>query len=264
MVTYGKPGVELDDELALAERIGARLLEILPSWSALPDPAALRARALARGFLIHSAHGCWGRRSIRAERVDLGSTHQDEHRESVDDLKRCIDWLAGAGGKCLVVHPGGLSAPEQSEQRREALARGLVTLGEHARGSDVVVCVENMPPGVNPGARMADLANLLAQLDHPQLALALDTGHANLSSGADRETLIAGTRLATTHVHDNDGERDTHLPPGKGTVNWHKWRNALDQIDYAGPIILECIRHLREHFEDLDREALAILLQNGE
>ncbi len=51
--------------------------------------------------------------------------------------------------------------------------------------------------------------------------------------------------LRTTHVHDNDGRQDTHLPPGLGTLDWPAWLEALDAIDYRGPILLECIRHLR-------------------
>ena len=80
-----------------------------------------------------------------------------------------------------------------------------------------------MPPGVHPGSRMADLATLLSELDHPQLALALDTGHANMGEGAVHETIAAGALLATTHVHDNNGRQDSHLPPGHGTVDWAEW-----------------------------------------
>ena len=188
------------------------MLEILPLWSALPDPGEIARRAASRGFSIHSAHGAWGGQAIRARRVDLGSTDAVTHEESIDDLMRCVDWLAAAGGKCLVVHPGGLSDPEEQEHRRAALARGLLRLADHARGPGVLVCVENMPPGVHPGSRMTDLAALLAELAHPQLALALDTGHANLGEGLSHETRAAGTLLATTHVHDNDGRQDTHLP----------------------------------------------------
>jgi sugar phosphate isomerase/epimerase len=260
MVTYGYPDIDLDDELRLAQRIGASVLEILPMWNQLPDPALVHARAAESGFVIHSAHGCWGGQSIRAARVDLGSTDPAVQRDSIDDLKRCIDWLKDARGKHLVVHPGGLSMEEQKSRRRDALARGLLALADHTDGTGVVVCVENMPPGVYPGSQMVDLAGLVAELERPQLALALDTGHANLTSGVAGETLAAGTLLLTTHVHDNDGRQDTHLPPGAGTVNWLKWRQALDEIGYCGPIMLECIRHLRKSFADYRPGILADLV----
>jgi sugar phosphate isomerase/epimerase len=252
MVTYGFARIELDDDLALARRLGARVLEVLPDWRVLPDPDRLRERVADAGLTLHSAHGCWGGQSIRADRVDLGSPDSATHRASVDDLKTCVDWLDAAGGTCLVVHPGGLSGAGQGPIRRDALTRGLAELADHARGGDVTICVENMPPGVHPGSRMIDLFRLVSMLDLPQLALALDTGHAHISDSAPAETMAAGRFLRTTHVHDNNGRQDAHLPPGLGTLDWPGWVEALDAIDYRGPIVLECIRHLRNDVGCID------------
>jgi sugar phosphate isomerase/epimerase len=246
MITHGYPGINLADEFELAARIGASLLEILPNWSAAPSPDEVRRMASEQGLAIRSAHGCWGGQTIRTSRVDLGSTERSIHRESVDDLKRCIDWLDAAGGTYLVVHPGGLSHPDDLMSRREALMGSLSELAEYATDSEIIICVENMPPGVWPGSRMVDLYELLAEIDHPRLALALDTGHARLSGDPSGETIAAGSRLLTTHVHDNDGRRDQHLPPGEGVIDWRAWSRSLDEIDYRGPILLECIRTLRD------------------
>lgn len=245
MITYGYSGISLEAELDLAGRIGAEVVEVLPHWRSVPDPHHFGRVLADRGVALHSAHGCWGGQAIRAERVDLGQTDARAHRESIDDLKRCIDWLEAAGGTYLVVHPGGLSIPAHQEPRRESLARALIELDEHARASRIVVCVENMPPGVFPGSRTAEIHALLRELDRPRLALALDTGHAHISADLESETLAAGSLLATTHVHDNDGRTDSHDPPGRGTIDWERWGKSLDLIDYRGPIVLECIRQLR-------------------
>ncbi len=175
-------------------------------------------------------------------------------------MKRCIDWLEEAGGTCLVVHPGGLSPPEDQAVRRACLARGLTELADHAEGSGVIVCVENMPPGVHPGSLMRDLFQLVFELDRPELALALDTGHAHISADLGSETAAAGRLLATTHVHDNDGRRDSHDAPGRGTIDWAGWARSLDQIGYRGPIMLECIRQLREDPTLYRPEILAVLM----
>ena len=259
MVVYGYTDRAFATELSIARRLGAQTLEILPEWRNYPDPRILRDLVQDADLATHSAHGCWGGQSIQADRVDLGQTDPLARRASVDDLKRCIDWLKEAGGTCLVVHPGGLSAPEDCESRRAALARSLLELVEHARGTGIILCVENMPPGVFPGSRMADLFDLVAELDQPELALVLDTGHAHITADAASETLAAGSRLRSTHVHDNNGRQDTHLPPGHGTVDWNAWRGALDRIGYEGPIMLECIRHLRKEPECMNESLLALL-----
>jgi sugar phosphate isomerase/epimerase len=246
-------------DLAIAQRLTATCLEILPDWRAQPDPAVLRVRVGDLGLTIHSAHGCWGGQSIRANRVDLGEVDTALRQASVNDLKWCVDWLNAVGGNCLVIHPGGLSDPEQFNARRGALADALTVLAEHARGTGIVLCVENMPPGVFPGSRMADLADLVTELDLPEVALALDTGHANITSSAASETRSAGPKLGTTHVHDNDGRQDTHNPPGLGSVDWDAWLDALDGIGYAGPVMLECIRYLRDYPESIDQPLFGML-----
>jgi sugar phosphate isomerase/epimerase len=259
MIVFGFPRSDLEVDLAIAGRLGAEVLEILPYWSAFPDPAPLKARTDDLGLRIHSAHGCWGGQSIQADRVDLGSPDLATWSSSLDDLKRCVDWLEAAGGSCLVVHPGGLSAPESLSKRRDALIRGLSQLADHACGTGVTFCVENMPPGVFPGSRMSELFEIVDNVNRPEIALALDTGHAHISAHEVSETLAAGRRLLTTHVHDNDGRQDVHWPPGQGSVDWAGWIKALDEIDYRGPILLECIKHLRDKPESLTQDFLSRL-----
>lgn len=259
MIVYGYPELSLADDLAIASRIGARALEILPLWNVQPDPQELRRQVADAGFQIHSAHGCWGGQTVRAGRVDLGHPDERTHRESIDDLRFCVDWLAHAGGRFLVVHPGGLSTADDFTTRRATLAQGLGRLADHAVGTGITVCVENMPPGVYPGSRMADLAALVAELNRPELALALDTGHAHISLDVVAETLAAGSLLRTTHVHDNNGRQDVHLPPGHGTIDWDAWGRALDQVGYDGPIMLECIRHFRNEPASLNPRLVSLL-----
>jgi sugar phosphate isomerase/epimerase len=259
MIAYGFPGRAVEDDLAIARRIGASVVEALPDWRAFPDPAALAAAASAEGLSVHSAHGCWGGQSIAAGRVDLGALDPSVHAESVDDVKRCVDWLAAAGGQCLVVHPGGLSDLSDRAARRARLMEGLGRLADHSRGTGVVLCVENMPPGVHPGSRALELADLVDELGRAEVALALDTGHAHISADLVGETLACGARLATTHVHDNDGRQDVHDPPGLGSIDWASWPPALDVIGYDGPVMLECIRRLRSNPDAINGDLLQLL-----
>ena len=237
-----------------------------PDWRSFPDPIALKARIADAGLAIWSAHGGWGGQAILASRIDLGSLDEATRAASVDDLKRSLDWLRDAGGSHLVVHPGGLSDATDRMARREALIRSLHALADHVAGSHLVACVENMPPGVHPGSKMAEIAEIVAEVGRQEIRIALDTGHGNLVATADSETLAAGSLLATTHVHDNNGRSDSHLPPGLGTVDWDAWTRALDDVGYRGPVMLECIRHLREKPASLDetlRERLARLVGRG-
>ncbi len=259
MVAYGFPRGDVGVDLALARRLGATLLEILPDWANHPNPAPMRERAGDAGLAIHSVHGCWGGQSIRAPRVDLASIDQATHAASLDDLRACVDWSNAVGARVLVIHPGGLSDREESGQRREVLAEGLIRLADHAAGGTVRIAVENLPPGVHPGSRMADLAALLDAIGRPDLGLTLDTGHGNLTATAADETLASRRWLISTHVHDNNGRQDSHTPPGGGTIDWPAWVEALDAIGYRGPVMLECIRQIRQRPDLIDEPFLARL-----
>jgi sugar phosphate isomerase/epimerase len=252
MVVHGYRDLPIEVDLELARRLGATLVEILPEWRQLRPAEDARDRVADQGLAVHSVHGCWGGQSIEAPRVDLGSPDPATRAASVADIRRCLDWTATAGGRVLVVHPGGLSLAEEAPARRDALLESLDSLADHAAGSGLVVCVENMPSGVFPGSFMADLRRIVDELDRPEVALALDTGHAHIASTLDQETQDAGARLLTTHVHDNNGRQDSHEIPGSGTIDWPSWRQALDRIAYQGPIILECIRRLRTAPERID------------
>ena len=195
MIVYGYPRATLGGELAIAHRIGASLLEILPDWRAEPDPRDLVTQVRDAGLAIHSAHGCWGGQTIRARQVDLASLDPTTRAASLDDIRRCVDWVQAAEGSFLVVHPGGLSDPVDLEPRRAALVASLQDLAPLAESARVVVCVENMPPGVHPGSRMADLAAVVAEVASPAVALALDTGHAAM---AEAEATDQGFDLGAT------------------------------------------------------------------
>jgi sugar phosphate isomerase/epimerase len=259
MITYGYPRGHLETDLAIAARLGATCVEVLPAWAALPDPQVLRRRLEDAGVTLHSAHGCWGGQTIRADRVDLADLDEGRRQAGVDDVLRCLDWLAEAGGHHLIVHPGGYSAQEDQLARRDCLGSSLQQLAEKARSLTLVVCVENMPPGVHPGSSMADLTDLLDELGDPSLALAVDTGHAHIASTPMVETQAAQGWLRSTHVHDNNGRQDTHEPPGRGGINWDAWLAALDEVGYNGPIMLECIRKLREQPVLLDDALMGLL-----
>ncbi|MDB5353364.1 MAG: sugar phosphate isomerase/epimerase [Planctomycetota bacterium] len=252
MVAYGFERGLIAVDLEVARQIGATCVEVLPDWPNLPDPIALRTLIADGGFTVHSAHACWGGRSILAPRVDLGSIEPPTWEASLEDLKRCLDWLRDAGGTHLIIHPGGLSDPEQTAGRRDALTRGLTSLAKHIGRSGLVVCVENMPPGVHPGSRMDELVEIVTDVADPAVGLAIDTGHANMVATAGSETRIAGRWLRSTHVHDNNGRQDVHEPPGHGTIDWPAWIEALDAISYSGPIMLECIRYLRQRPATID------------
>ena len=224
MITYGYPRLSLDSELDLAERFDVDVLEILPDWASLPDPRTLRTAVADRGLTIHSAHGCWGGRSIRADRVDLGDTDPVDP-SPVGGRPEAVRGLAGSGGRNA---PGGSSRGSLTAGRcgeptcqsglRPARAGGACRgkrchhlRREHAAGRS----------SRQPDGRTVRPARASSTTRGSPWRWTPDTPTSRRTSTT--ETLAAGALLATTHVHDNDGRRDTHDSPGL-------WNHRLDRL----------------------------------
>ena len=66
-----------------------------------------------------------------------------------------------------------------------------------------------------------------------------DTGHAHLADGIHKSLELMRERIATTHVHDNHGEKDEHLLPFEGTIDWEETLPALANLPQAPDVVLE-------------------------
>lgn len=67
----------------------------------------------------------------------------------------------------------------------------------------------------------------------------LDIGHANLFEKRPEQFIEKfHNKLKHVHLHDNDGEKDLHLPLGTGSINWENLIKILKKY-YNGTITLE-------------------------
>lgn len=79
---------------------------------------------------------------------------------------------------------------------------------------------------------------MLAAFTKNQLGFCYDSGHALIHKQVNLVRRFSG-RLAATHLHDNDGVTDQHLPPGEGKVDWPLVADALRAGGYDGTWNLE-------------------------
>jgi sugar phosphate isomerase/epimerase len=55
----------------------------------------------------------------------------------------------------------------------------------------------------------------------------LDVGHAHIGGGIGVALESMRERVVTAHIHDNHGEKDEHLLPFDGTIDWPATLAAL-------------------------------------
>jgi sugar phosphate isomerase/epimerase len=141
--------------------------------------------------------------------------------EAMDELKRVIDVAEDLPYSRLILHMGG--PRETAEPRkRDAAFSSLEHLVLHAHHRGVTIAVENTT------SEMGDPNYLRTFVDETRLTglrFNFDIGHAHLADGPEGERVEKGFAplrelVVSAHIHDNHGEKDEHLPPYNGSINW--------------------------------------------
>jgi sugar phosphate isomerase/epimerase len=161
--------------------------------------------------------------------------------DAMDELKRAIDVAEDLAFPRMVLHMGG-SRETADPRKRDAAFGSLEHLILHARHTGVTIAVENTT------SEMGDPAYLRAFVDETRLTglrFNFDIGHAYLAEGAEEERVEKGFAplrelLAGAHIHDNHGEKDEHLPPFDGTIDWTAAIKLLKTTPEANlPLVFE-------------------------
>ncbi len=140
----------------------------------------------------------------------------------------------------LVVHVGniGSSPAVHPAKVRAKTIDSLLCLVDEAYDLGVRIALENGWMNIY-GSRSGDLVGLIEETDPDQVAACLDTGHAR-RLGASPASMVRelGEHLATTHIHDYDGNRD-HIAPFSGIIDWSDFSSSLSEVGYDGNLIGE-------------------------
>jgi sugar phosphate isomerase/epimerase len=141
--------------------------------------------------------------------------------EAMDELKRVLDVAQDLPFSRLILHMGG-SRETADPRKRDAAFSSLEHLSLHAHHAGVTICVENTT------SEMGDPAYLRAFVDETRLTAVrfnFDIGHAHLAEGPEDERIAKSIEpleelIVSAHIHDNHGEKDEHLAPYEGTIDW--------------------------------------------
>lgn len=157
------------------------------------------------------------------------------------------------GAPYLVVHPQMFPENILGGHHGEILRYNLSfyqSLLEYSVKTGVKIALENMF-GYNPDTGKFCITyfslaeDILEFLDYAeekeQFVICFDTGHANIIG---RDTPADYIRkfdqaLKLLHIHDNYGEKDDHMPPFFGNIDWQDTMAALREIRYNGVLSLE-------------------------
>lgn len=176
---------------------------------------------------------------------ELSAPDPSVRRRALNRLKRWVEYASQLEVEVLVVHaafPRPSLAARYDEVIRRVVKLNLRYAKALARAGEkegVTIALENC---VEPWfcSSPLDLLYLVEEVGSERFKVCVDTGHFNVNSIDPAEAIekLSG-HIAATHIHDNDGKRDQHLPPLSGCIDWRRVVTAFEAAGYGGPLIYE-------------------------
>ncbi|MCG8450096.1 MAG: sugar phosphate isomerase/epimerase [Pirellulales bacterium] len=161
----------------------------------------------------------------------------------IEFLRHAIDTAAVLGSDCVSLWSGKLPAGDSRADGLRRLAESLHIVLDYAERKDVRLGFEP-EPGMLVDT-MDSFAELLEQIDSPQLGLTLDVGHLHCLDEGPLDQVIRrwSDRLVNVHIEDMRRGVHEHLMFGEGEIDFPPVLAALAEIGYGGGLHVELSRH---------------------
>jgi sugar phosphate isomerase/epimerase len=181
--------------------------------------------------------------------------HPEKSRriDGMDEIKRALEAAEQIPLRYLVVHLG-----EREDTWSPRSLENSLTALEHLRAFanplGVKLLIENIQNEVTQSRNLLEILNVGHFKD---IGICFDAGHANLGDGV--ATVLSELRplIRSSHLHDNKGDRDSHLWPGDGTIAWEETMKELKSAPQTPAGVLEIHYALEETSETVVAKAQA-------
>jgi len=230
--------------LAEISQAGISSIEIFcaPSHFSYRAPEKIRELADAlgeHGLTLHSLHSPTERDLAPGREsgvpLSISDTERIRRLDAVDEVKRALEVAERTPFRYLIQHMGH-GRESADPKRTDAAFSSLENLAVFAKARGVTIALENTPDELGAPA---SLRQFIAETHLHDLRLCFDIGHAHMESGIEAGMEAMRERVVTTHIHDNHGEKDEHLLPFEGSINWEIALAALVAAPEPLPIVLE-------------------------
>lgn len=173
---------------------------------------------------------------------DLIHPEVDIRKNGMDYLRGSIDACETLGATNLVgplysaVGRTWQQTPSEREKDLDVLVGNLSELSSYASDHGVVLCVEPLNRFETSFINLAEQAiEVVDRVDSPACQIMLDTFHMNIEEKSLGDAIrTVGPRLK--HLHSCENDRGA---PGSGNVTWNEVAQALTDIRYDGPVVIE-------------------------
>jgi D-psicose/D-tagatose/L-ribulose 3-epimerase len=220
------------------KRLGFEQLELHAAYLAEKDSAyrlKIKEKADKEGIALSYGMGL-------EKKYDLSSLDETVRRRGIEFLKKIIRGIGEMGGGNIggTVHGYWPAVfPEDMEDKGPMLQQSIKSMKElapFALDHKVMLNVEV----INRFEQFlintcAEAVAYVKEINSPACNILLDTFHMNIEEDSLGDAIrLAGKNLAGLHL----GEPNRKLP-GMGRQPWAEIKQALDDINYTGPLVME-------------------------
>jgi sugar phosphate isomerase/epimerase len=230
--------------LAEISQAGIKSVEIFcaPQHFSYREPQAVRELADALGeyhLELHSLHSPTERDLSPGREsgvpISISDTERIRRLDAVDEVKRTLEVAERIPFRFLVQHIG--HGRQSADPRKlDAAFSSLEHLCIFAKARGVAIALENT---LGELGAPTSLQHFISDTHLHDLRLCFDTGHAHMEEGVEVSFDTMRERVATTHIHDNHGEKDEHLLPYEGNIDWGAGLGAIASAPEPVPVVLE-------------------------
>lgn len=175
----------------------------------------------------------WGRTG--APPVNVASNDRAGRIDAMDEIKRALEVAEQIPFRFLVQHIG---TPNESfdERKFEAAMTSIEHLRAFAKPLGVKILIENIPNELSTPERLVEFI----QTSHfDDIGVCFDCGHAHMMTNVPDAFETLKKYICSTHLHDNQKDKDSHLWPGKGSIDWKQTMELLRRLPQTPPLLLE-------------------------
>jgi sugar phosphate isomerase/epimerase len=189
--------------------------------------------------------------------INVTSTDRAARIEAMDEIKRALEIAEQIPFRFLVQH---LGAPNEvfDDRKFEAAMTSIEHLRAFAKPLGVRLLLENIPNDLSTPDKLVEFI----QTTHfDDVGVCFDIGHAHMMGKVNEAFEILKPHIRSTHLHDNAKDKDTHLWPGKGTIDWTEAMQLLRSAPNTPPLLLEVeadekvnpVAAMTETYENLEK-----------
>ncbi|BBB32565.1 conserved hypothetical protein [Thermotomaculum hydrothermale] len=179
--------------------------------------------------------------------VDIASDDENLRTKSVEEIKASFSLASMFDVDYYIMH-------FPYKVNRDSMLKSLEELFKFAEHLQIKLCFENIP------GRETSVRHIVEFIEKEMVPVGIgfDIGHSNLNGEVYSDIENYGVYFYSSHIHDNFGDRDSHLLPFEGNINWDKVFELFKKVDYKWGMMLEVRMADRDSYKSLLKKAFKV------